>query len=177
MNKSTVLIGAIAVVASLAGGWFFASPFLTLSSMKSAAERADGSALERYIDFEAVRSDLKAELAASMQQKASDDTSGMGQLGMALGMAMIGPMIDSMVTPQGMQALLTKGAAERGGPEISPMKSILPIADFSNLKIARDGLDRFILTADGHQDGPEFVFERRGLSWKLIGVDNLPASN
>ena len=61
---------------------------------------------DAYIDYPAVREDLKAEIMAQLISGAQKDKSGFGGLGMAIGSAMIGPMIDGMVSPAGMRAAL-----------------------------------------------------------------------
>ena len=56
-------IFAIVVLVVAAGaGWYFGSPWWTLYQVKQAAERKDVDTLIGYIDFDALRSDLKAQM-------------------------------------------------------------------------------------------------------------------
>ena len=61
--------------------------------MKAAADANDPDALNSYIDYPALREDLKAEIKGQMMAEAKKDKSGFGRLGLELGKAMIGPAI------------------------------------------------------------------------------------
>ncbi len=74
--------------------------------MKDAAQSHDADALNAYIDYPALRESLKAELMARMTAEAQKGKSGFGALGMAFGSAIIGPMINILVSPAGMRAAL-----------------------------------------------------------------------
>ena len=108
MSKITkaVLVGAVLFF----GGWYAASPYITLHQMRSAAEAKDADKLAKYIDFPSVKEALKGTFSAAMMAEAAKapDDNPFAAAGMALGMAMIGPMVDAMVTPQAM-AMMMKG--------------------------------------------------------------------
>jgi hypothetical protein len=105
-RRKTAAIIVAAVIVALGAGWYFLSPAWTLRDMRAAAEANDPDALNAYIDYPAVREDLKAEIMARLMTEAQKGKIGFGGLGMALGSAMIGPMIDGMVSPAGMHAAL-----------------------------------------------------------------------
>src|SRR5947209_7490551 len=105
-RSKTAAIILAALIIALGAGWYFLSPAWTLRGMRAAAEANDPDALNAYIDYPAVREDLKAEIMARLMTEAQKDTSGFGGLGVALGSAMIGPMIDGMVSPAGVRAAL-----------------------------------------------------------------------
>ena len=60
-------------------------------------------ALNAYVDYPTLRESLKAELMARMRAEAQKDKSGLGGLGMAIGSAMLGPLIDRLVSPDAMR--------------------------------------------------------------------------
>jgi Protein of unknown function (DUF2939) len=166
-------VAAIAAAALIIGAgvtWYLASPGWTLHQMKAAADANDPDALSSYIDYPALREDLKAEIMSQMRAEAKKDKSGFG-LGLALGTAMIGPVIHGLVTPAGMRAALM---AKRDQAQIKAAPraaSALRVPD--DPVIVRRGFSEF-LVASKQQPKSGLVFKRHGLSWKLSGVDLPP---
>jgi hypothetical protein len=164
------LLGGIVIIAAVA--WYFASPAYTLSRMKAAAESNDADAISTYIDYPSLREDMKADLMAQMMVEAEKDTSGFGGLGMAFGAAMIGPMIDGMVSPAGMKAAF---AANRAKPSSGPTAKVPKALGMKeDPVIKRRGFSEFVVTSKKEPDSG-MVFKRHGLSWKLSGVELPPA--
>lgn len=167
MRKIVVIL---VVLALLVGGWWYASPMMTLGSMRDAAQAKDADALSDNIDFDALRADLKAELRAEVAAEVARGQGGeLGPAGAALAMAFIDPMIDGFVTPEAL-AVAFDNAGEGGEgplPQVGDSEEA-PVID-------RDGFNRFLVRAPDQPEGSGFVFERRGLGWKLVGVE-LPPS-
>jgi hypothetical protein len=140
--------------------------------MKAAADANDPDALNSYIDYPALREDLKAEITGQMRVEAKKEKSGFGRLGLAIGTVMIGPVIDGLVSPAGMRtALIAK--RDQAQIEAAPEAvSALRLPD--EPVIVRRGFSEF-LVASKQQPTSGLVFKRHGLSWKLSGVD-LPPS-
>ena len=164
--KVVALVAAVIVFASGAL-WYFESPAWTLKGIKDAAQSRDADALNAYIDYPALRESLKDELMARMMAEARKDKTGFGALGMAVGSAMMGPMIDGLVSPAGMRAALLAEKQEKQVPAASALH--VP----QQPVIVRRSLSEFLVTAKGQPNGG-LVFKRHGLSWKLSGVE-LPA--
>ena len=164
--KIAAIAAAFIVIASSAL-WYFESPAWTLEGMKDAAQSHDADALNAYIDYPALRESLKAELMARMMVEAQKDKSGFGALGMAFGSAMMGPMIDGLVSPAGMRAALLASRYENAPPAASalhvPEKPVIVRRNFSE----------FVVTSKG-QPTSGLVFKRHGLSWMLSGVELPP---
>ena len=109
-----VAVAAALIVIAAGALWYFNSPLWTLKGIKDAAQSRDAEALNAYIDYPALRQSLKTQLTARMAAEARKDQSGLGAFGMAVGSAMIGPMIDRLVSPAGMRAaLLAEAQANR----------------------------------------------------------------
>ena len=168
------IVGGVVVLALLAavGGWYYASPGLTVKAMVEAAQANDEARFSSYVDYDALRTDMKSELTNRLQEEAKRDGSAEAKLGLAMGMAMMGPIVDSMVSPGGMRASFANLAKEQnaakakgGGAE---KKGAIP----ADPQIRRQGLNQFIVTGKDTPDSG-LVFERRGFSWKLSGI-NLP---
>ena len=52
----------VLAMALAAAGWWFGSPWWTLREMRAAADAHDAARLSYYIDYPALRADLKGEL-------------------------------------------------------------------------------------------------------------------
>lgn len=181
MRKPIIIAGAaLLALLVLVGGWYYASPGLTVKAMVDAAQKNDEAKFSSYIDYDALRADMKSELTARFQEEAKRDGSEQAKLGMAMGLAMMGPLVDSMVSPQLMKTAFAKLAKEQqaaakaqagkaDGGKTSDGGAAIP----ADPEIRRQGLNRFIVTAKDTPDSG-LVFERRGLGWKLSGIDLPP---
>ena len=107
MMSKRWLVAAVALIVALGVTWYFVSPWYTLKQMREAAQSNDADALSAYVDFPALREDMKSEIMAQLMVKAQKDKSGMGALGTAMATAMVGPMIDGFVSANG--ASMTSG--------------------------------------------------------------------
>ena len=106
MNKK--LIGAIiAVVIVLVGGYYYASPYLVLNSIKNAAQAGDSEKVSAYMDYPSVRQSFKDQMNAYMvKEMASKETNGWEALGTMIATTMVDKMVDAVVTPEGMTLML-----------------------------------------------------------------------
>lgn len=161
------LLIALALVAAVAAGWWFGSPYWTLRQMQAAARQSDSARLSRFVDYPAVRENLKADVRRQILTKVPDEGrgEGLGALGTAIASVMINPLIDSLVTPEGFQAAL----AHRGGDRQTGNGPWLPGTPDKPV-IEHDGLDAFKVD-DRNRDQGSLVFHRFGLSWKLVGFE------
>ncbi|WP_054529442.1 DUF2939 domain-containing protein [Erythrobacter sp. SG61-1L] len=164
--RKFIVIGAV-LVALLAGAWAVASPWIAMDSLRDAAREADREALEQTIDFPALRSSLKDQMRAQIRQEAarrgqSDPMQGAGAL---LANGFIDGVVDSVITPDGMAALLVTGSLvpKRDG---QPAKEI-------DWDVERTGLSSFRAVPKGENGEafPALVFTRDGMSWKLAAID------
>jgi hypothetical protein len=106
-----------------------------------------------------------------MTAEANKDKSGFGSLGLAIGTAMIGPVIDGLVTPAGIRAALMAKRDEAQIKAAPQAASALRIPN--DPVIVRRGFSEF-LVASKRQPKSGLVFKRHGLSWKLSGVELPP---
>ncbi len=156
--------GLAAVLVLLATiGWYVLSPGYTLKQMKAAAQANDADRLSSYIDYPSLREDMKSELSARMMAEAQKDQSGFGPLGVALGSALVGPLVDAIISPAGVRAMMLSNRQNKKAP----------IAVGEDPDIERHGLSEFVVKSKSGQNGT-MVFKRHGLSWKLSGLDLPP---
>jgi hypothetical protein len=106
-----------------------------------------------------------------MMAEAKKDKSGLGGLGLAIGTAVIGPVIEGLVTPAGMRAALMSKRDQAQTKAAPQAASALRIPD--DPVIVRRGFSEF-LVATKQRPKNGLVFKRHGLSWKLSGVDLPP---
>jgi len=107
--KTTYKILIPTVVISIGlGAWFYATPYLTVRSMKQAAIDNDPVTLNSYIDYPAVKESLTAAFTGAVVSNLleDEDASPLGVFGTAMASAMIGPMIDGLVTPETMSKMM-----------------------------------------------------------------------
>lgn len=164
------IIGAVALFAVLAGVWYVASPWMALSGMRDAAEAGDADTLEGYIDFAELRETTKSQMREKMAAEIADPKGeGMEGMSMMMGMAFIDPLIDQMLTPETMRAIIlqkNKAALTEGKAE--PEQT-----DSDDWTVERTGFNEFRVTPKS-EDGkpvPSMIFKRDGLSWKLSKLD------
>jgi hypothetical protein len=172
-NSKTRFAALAAAALIIAAGvtWYLASPDWTLHQMKAAADANDLDALNSYIDYPALREDLKAVITGQMTAEAKKHKSSFGRLGFAIGTATIGPVIDALVTPAGMRTALMAKRDQALAKPAALAASALRVPD--DPVIVRRGFSEF-LVASKQQPKSGLVFKRHGLSWKLSGVDLPP---
>ncbi len=169
MQKSARLL--IALLLAVLSTWVYATPWLTLRQMHDALERQDAAALSAHVDYPALRSSLKQELQGRIQQQG-----GAGALlGSLFGNALLNPMIDALLTPQGLQTLFDYGRLERDSqPARQPTTETPPAADKKRARSSwhYTGLNHFVLSVENEgKPGLQLLFSRHGLSdWKLDGI-------
>lgn len=170
MKTKTLIAIAVAVVVGLTAVWYFASPAYAMSQLRDAAMEGDADELEEHIDFPAVRESVKGQMQAMMMaemQKQAEDNP-FGAMGGMFAMGIVGTVVDNMVTPSGMAAMIKQGKMQRDPAEADrPSEPI-------EWEIERDGFDRFYARPVGRDTKAGLKFERDGLGWKLTGLE-MPA--
>lgn len=175
MAKGTKLWIAV-VLLLVIGGWFYYTPYLTVRNLRHAAENKDSATLSRYINFPSVRESLKASFNAKMLSEMGKmkDQNPLAALGAVFAMALVGPMVDAMVTPEAL-AIMMKGekpAIEKDKPAATPTSAT---SDPEVETLMRyENFDQFVVSIKkkSTSDEPiELVFQREGfVSWKLTAI-------
>jgi len=143
MNKK--IIGAlIAVVVLLAGGYYYASPYLVLNSIKSAAKAGDSIA--------------------------SKDTDGWEALGTMIATTMVDKMVDAVITPEGMTLMLQgkdfRDSLKHSPEESSEQSSSKEKLDYSTRYLSMNLFEVTLKNPDNDKQ-LKVIMERDGLSWKV----------
>jgi Protein of unknown function (DUF2939) len=156
------LIAALLLVAGLCAGWFYASPLWTLKAMSDAAKAKDAATLTGYIDFPALKADVKGDLTKRFGAEIAKEQASMGGFGALLGGAIVDGLVDKIVSPAGLTALFALQAKRADG-------STSPQSEKEAYTVDRIGLSEFHVQIKG-QEG-QMIFHRAGFGWKLAGID------
>jgi len=169
MRKGWIIaIGAAFALFALAYG---ASPYVAVRGFVAAAKQGDAEKLGAAVDFPAVRADLKPQLTAAVTTRMQRDPAMRGNplagLGAMLMPSILDRMIDSVVTPEGIAALVRAGKVGRSEASATTPQRV----DYDYGYVALDRFDVTVRRKDAAGDPVRLVFQRRGLfSWKLIRI-------
>ena len=163
------ILFAIAAIASAT--WFYFTPHLVAQEMASAAAERNAAKLSRHINFPSLRDSVKAGISAKMASELvlnGNPDNPFAALGLALGTALVNPVVDAVVTPEGVAAIMRgerpmdqKGANGKSTGNKSDIDTSIHYESF----------DRFVVAVKkaGLSDDPFLlVFHRDGIfGWKL----------
>lgn len=175
MRKGWIIaIGAALAAFLLAYG---ASPYVAVRGFVAAAKQGDAEKLRGSVDFPAVRADLKPQLAAAVTTRMERDPEMRGNpfagLGAMLMPSILDRMIDSVVTPDGIAALVRAGKVGHADTGSAASRRV----DYVLHYITRDRFGVTVRRQGAVGDHVNLVFERRGLfTWKLVRIA-LPQSS
>ncbi len=167
-NRAKILIAA---AISLFAAAYFGSPYYAVHDLRQAALAGDADALEDGVDFPSVQSSLKSQMTIALTNKMQNDpelkNNPFAGLGMAMMPAIIDKAVTSYVTADGI-AMMVKGRKPGSEPTAAGESDLDYSSDWS-------GLDRFRMRTvkkSTGEEGPTFVFKRRGLfGWKLEKIE------
>ena len=102
--KKVLLV--LLLIAATAG--FYATPYYTAHQMQQAAQANDSSKLNNYIDYSAVKENLKVSLNGSISKSLlkNKTDSGMNAFAAMFAAAFVNPLIDVLVTPENLSLML-----------------------------------------------------------------------
>ena len=155
--------------------YLYASPYIALYNIKNAAEQKDADKLSGYIDFPNVKQSKKHQVKAAMAEElaASDEQDGFEALGTMLAAAMIDPLVDGLVTPDGV-ALMLQGQELDFGLDDKTTKDEPKVKDTDiDYKAGYLSFNRFkvqIIDADDTDESLDVIMHRDGLSWKVTRI-------
>lgn len=185
-RRGWIIAGAILALGLVA--WAAAAPLLTFKALSEAARYGQPARLESMVDFPALRESLKVQLAQRLSAAIQDDRrlndSPFGALGALLAPSLVDQMVDAVVTPAGISAIVVTGRAPLPDPD--PRQSALPPppetappparASEPATRFAYRGFDTFVaVTRAKGADPIGWVLERRNLvQWKLVAIELPP---
>ncbi|PNK59996.1 DUF2939 domain-containing protein [Psychrobacter sp. FDAARGOS_221] len=180
MKKPFIWIAAIVVIIA---AYLYASPYLALRSIKNAALEGNADVLSEHIDFPSVKQSLKDQINAQlMKEVAKEDADGFEALGAMLATAMIDPIVDSIVTPEGI-AMMVQGkeplqqddAEDESKDATEAMEAELnPNIDYKTGYVSYKTFKVTLSNKDHDGEPMDIIMRRDGLGWKVTRIA-LPA--
>jgi Protein of unknown function (DUF2939) len=174
MKRWIVLV--VALLLAL-GAYVGAGPYLTVRAIREAVKTQDAAALSRQVDFPALRASLKRQLGDRLVREAGVDVQSnlLGAIGLSLAGGLVGGVVDAMVTPVGLGALMEgRKVWKRVDDGLSSDVAADPSAAREPLHGARyryESLSRFTATVQDESGRPlVFVMTREGLQWRLSDI-------
>lgn len=156
------LVAGLLIVAAGLAAYVYTGPARTLMEVREAIVEQDAARLEDLVDFPVLRDQVKAQILAQVVQDDPDAAAGA-----ALGMALVGPMLDAMLTPQGVIAMTAQASEGQSGMPAQEWESRFKgNAETRFLSASRAEL---VFTDPGTPGGVALILERRGLSWRVVG--------
>jgi hypothetical protein len=165
MRKWIIVATAFLLIATACfTGWYAWSPGWAVKRLIAAAKSDDKATLAAGVDVPALKADMKADFGALFAAKARQNNSPTEQISLAIAHSMLDQVVERLASPDGLRATFA-GLDDSDAPPGSKM--------LGKPQIERQGMSRFRLSRDISK-GSGLVFERRGLSWKLTGIDLPP---
>ena len=117
----SVVVTLLVVVVVAVLGVIYASPYIALDRLKRAADARDAQTVNQYVDFPLLRESLKDQVGQLLTRRIDIQKSGnpLAIIGAMIGAALIGPLVDSYATPDGVAAILN-GIPPKGDPGEKP---------------------------------------------------------
>ena len=168
-NKTRILIGGVLVVF---GVWFYFTPHLAVLGLQAAAEANDAAKLAGYVNFPALKKNLKASCNAKLAPGVvkGKKPNPFAALGATVTAACINPMIETLVTPKSL-VMMFRGDKPQPARKTTRAK---PPETGTKISTSYESFDRFVVTIkkEGSTDEPTgLVFNRDHLfSWKLSAL-------
>jgi hypothetical protein len=175
IKRALIIAGVLAV---LLFAYVAAGPYLAINGIKTALAERDVGALERHVDFPALRVNMKAHFQDYIAREGGEFAESGGLLG-AIGLQVAGGLggaaVDTVVTPLGLGALLqghgmwkrATGQTVDGDSYGAPQ----PMDPLKGAKLRYESASRFTATAIGAGGTPVVaVFQRQGLRWRLVDI-------
>lgn len=163
-----LLITGVILLLIAGAVWYVASPHLAMRGLREAARAGDAQELDRYVDFPAVRENLKTDIKSEIAGRRSNNP--LVAIGVLIGGAVVDQAVDALVSPSSIAAV---ASGRRPRPSDEAVDSSDTRIEARDYRLDRQGLNQFTVRFTvNDRDAPALVFTRRGLTWELtrIGV-------
>jgi hypothetical protein len=172
-NKKLIVITAVAtatIVGAIVGAGVYTVPYFALDNLKKATTNRNAEALAQEIDFPALRTSVKENVKAQIIKQMAGGNTPVKGLDAATVDKIVNPMVDKLVTPEGLGELMMDKVP---GATIDLSNLEKNIAN-SEVKMGYESFDRFVVRITDKVDRTKdvsLILKRDGLAWKLSGID------
>ena len=173
MKKAGWIIG-IAVILFI--GYVAATPYITVSHIKTAIVEQDSEKLSENVDFPIFRQNLKKQFNTAMMKNVGAELQNNPFAAIAAGFAtnVVDGVVDSFITPSGL-AMLMEGKKPSLSRSRRNRASNTDQANrddvFKDARYSYDSLDRFsIYVPTDTGEEIRFILQRDGFSWKMVDM-------
>jgi hypothetical protein len=155
----------LVVILAAVATWYHQAPRKTWDRFNRALILGSESELHRTVDFPILRDNLKRDLRVAFESSSGNSSAALGGLAGAL----IDPMVDATLTPQGMARVLTVFGTRRGDPATE--SSLLQAGRTSFRYRSPSRVDILVHAEDAEpSSGGIFTLARSGFSWRLVRI-------
>ncbi|WP_310418511.1 DUF2939 domain-containing protein [Chamaesiphon sp. OTE_8_metabat_110] len=170
-KKTMITAGAIGAAIAVSGciGAYYA-PYLTVNSIKNAAENRNADALSQSINFPELKTNIKASIKAKILKQIAEDSTQSPQATAELVEKTINPIVDKLVTPEGIERIMFDKIPEARIDLTQLNKDLAK----SNITMGYESFDRFVVHITdkvNRSKDVSLVLKRDGLAWKLSAID------
>jgi Protein of unknown function (DUF2939) len=170
-KTAIVVAAASAGLVAVASGGIYYAPYLAIDNLKNATANRNSEALSDEIDFPSLRMSIKENVKAQvLKQMAGAETSTAAKMTPAQVEKMVDPMVDKLVTPEGLERLIHDKIPE-AKIDLSNLDRDI---NRSDLTMGYESFDRFAIHITDKVDRAKkvsLILKRNGLGWKLSGID------
>lgn len=171
--KAAAWIGALVIVGVIA--YVALGPYLTVSAIKTGIVENDAETLSDHIEFPTLRQNLKEQLRVVIMKSAATEVEDnpFGVLLAGLATTFVDGMLDSLVTPSGLESMMEghEPSTERSSSSTSTKTTKERDDLFRDARTSYDSLSKFSVWVPNDAGGEtRFVLKRSGLSWKLVNI-------
>lgn len=155
--------------------YLYASPYIVLNNIKKAAEQKDADKLSGYIDFPSVKQSMKDQVKAFMINEIAsiEQEDGFEALGTMLATSMVDPIIDGVITPEGVALMLQGQELDIGLNEKTESKAE-PKEKEIDYKASYLSFNRFKVQINDEDDAEKsinVIMHRDWFSWKVTSIN------
>lgn len=171
--KNKIVVGFAAACIAVAAV-LYASPYIALRNIGKAIERKDVDTVAEYVDFPALRENIKGHLLLKVQEQMQSpqmQNSPFARLGQVMAVGAVNQLTDSLVSPAGVMLMLERGKPGKPADVAAAGVGVKTQAgsirkDFS---VDYQGWSKVFVHPNNEPGG--FIFKRDGLmGWKLVAV-------
>lgn len=171
-NRKALFLGC--TLSFLVGGGLYAGPYITLYQIYQAVERHDLQGVAAHVNFPELRASVKTNMQKMAQKELANQNPLMGLIGAFIGSFVLDPVVDRIVSPEGVASLLEGQRLQIGNGQQAQFSQKAASVD---IDARYESINQFAveIKPKGDSTSVTLLLSREGLSWMVSGV-RLPGS-